>query len=87
MPGRRRARQGRRPPAAGRRRSGDGAEVAWGDTYTDYSVSLTKTLVSGFSASFGLYGTTLKVGQGFGTLAGDDDAFKPVISLKKTFDL
>jgi len=67
--------------------SGDGAEVAWGDSYTDYSVSLTKALDNGFTASFGIYGTTLKVGQGFGTLAGDDDAFKPVISLKKTFDL
>jgi len=67
--------------------SGDGAEVAWGDSYTDYSVSLTKTLDSGFAFSFGLYGTTLKVGEGFGTLPGDDDAFKAVVGLKKTFDL
>ncbi len=67
--------------------SGDGAEVAWGDGYTDYSFSLTKTLDSGFAFSFGLYGTTLKVGEGFGTLPGDDDAFKAVVGLKKTFDI
>ena len=67
--------------------SGDGAEVAWGDSYSDYSVSLTKTLDAGFSFSFGLYDTTLKAGQGFGTLVGGDDSIKAVVGLKKTFDL
>lgn len=67
--------------------SGDGAEVAWSDSYSDYSVSLTKTLDNGFVFSFGLYDTTLKVGEGFGTLPADDDSIKAVVGLKKTFDL
>jgi uncharacterized protein (TIGR02001 family) len=67
--------------------TGDGVEVAWGDEYVDYSLSLTKILDNGFSYSFGLYDTTLKVGEGFGTLPSDDDGFKAVVGLKKTFDL
>lgn len=71
--------------------SGDGAEVAWdaqaADGYTDYSVSLTKTLDNGMAFSFGLYNTTLEVGDGFGTVPFDDDGPKAVVGLKKTFDL
>ena len=71
--------------------SGDGAEVAWDaqatDGYTDYSLSLTKTLDNGFAFSFGLYDTTLEIGDGFGTMPGDDDGIKAVVGLKKTFDL
>ncbi|MGH8442937.1 MAG: TorF family putative porin [Nevskiaceae bacterium] len=67
--------------------SGAGVEVAWGDSYADYSVALTKTLEGGLSFSFGLYDTTLKAGQGFGTLPSGDDEPKAVIGVKKTFDL
>jgi uncharacterized protein (TIGR02001 family) len=67
--------------------SGDGAEVAWGDSYSDYSVALTKTLDNGFAFSFGLYDTTLKIGEGFGTLPAGDDSIKAVVGLKKTFDI
>jgi uncharacterized protein (TIGR02001 family) len=67
--------------------TGEGAEVAWGDEYLDYSVSLTKALDNGFAFSLGVYDTTLDVGEGFGTLPGDEDGFKAVVGLKKTFDL
>lgn len=71
--------------------SGDGVEVAWDATasegYTDYSVSLTKTLDAGMSFSFGLYGSTLETGDGFGTVPSDADGLKAVVGLKKTFDL
>lgn len=71
--------------------SGDGAEVAWDataeDGYTDYSLSLTKALDAGMAFSFGLYNTTLEVGDGFGTVPLDDDGIKAVVALKKTFDL
>lgn len=67
--------------------SGDGAEVAWGDEYLDYSVSLTKTLDNGFSYSLGAYNTSLDAGQGFGTVPFDEDGPKVVVGLKKTFDL
>lgn len=67
--------------------SGDGAKAAWGDEYEDYSITLTKALESGFSASFGIYDTSFEAGQGFGTVPGDDDSYKVVVGLKKTFDL
>lgn len=67
--------------------SGDGIEVAVGDDYSDYSVSLTKTLDAGFAFSFGLYGTTLDEGEGLGTVSGDDDGIKVVVGLKKSFEL
>jgi uncharacterized protein (TIGR02001 family) len=67
--------------------SGDGVEVAYGDRYSDYSVSLIKSLKDGWSVSFGLYNTTLKAGQGLGTLAGGDDDPKAVIGVKRTFEL
>lgn len=71
--------------------SGDGAELAWDDAgadgYTDYSVSLTKALDAGLSFTFGLYDTTLEINDGFGTMPGDDDSFKAVAGLKKTFEM
>ena len=71
--------------------SGDGAEVAWdaqaADGYTDYSISLSKALDNGLAFTFGLYNTTLEVGDGFGTVPLDDDGIKAVVGLKKTFDL
>ena len=69
------------------RSSGDGVEVAYGDSYADYSLALVKTVEGGLTFSFGLYDTTLKQGQGFDTLTGGDDAPKPVIALKKAFEL
>jgi len=67
--------------------SGDGVEVAYGDSYADYGFSLTKSLEGGLAVSFGLYDTTLKAGEGFGTLPGGDDDPKPVVGLKKVFEL
>jgi uncharacterized protein (TIGR02001 family) len=67
--------------------SGDGVEVAWGDSYADYSLSLTKALDDDVTVSLGLYDTTLKEDEGLGTLAAGDDAAKLVIGVKKTFGL
>ena len=67
--------------------SGDGVEVAYGDSYADYSMALTKSLEGGLSVWFGLFDTTLKQGQGFDTLPGGDDAPKPVVGMKKLFEL
>jgi len=71
--------------------SGEGAEVAWSATadegYSDYSVSLTKTLDAGMAFSFGLYNTTLDAGDGFGTVPSDSDGIKAVVGLKKTFGI
>jgi uncharacterized protein (TIGR02001 family) len=66
--------------------SGDGVEVAYGDSYADYSIALNKSLEDGLTLSFGLYDTTLKQGQAFGTLPGGDDEPKPVVGVKKTFE-
>lgn len=70
---------------------GEGAEVAWSatgdDGYVDYSVSLTKALDGGFSATMGIYHTTFEEGDGFGTVPYDDDSPKAVVSLKKVFEL
>jgi len=66
--------------------SGDGVEVAYGDSYTDYSIALTKSLEGGFSFWFGVYDTTLKQGQAFNTLPGGDDDPKPVIGVRKVFE-
>ena len=69
---------------------GDGPEVFFGNDpvsgqpdgeYIDYSVTLTKSLDAGLSASFAFIGTTLDT-----TLVPKDDE-KIVIGLKKTFDL
>lgn len=70
---------------------GEGAEAAWSATtdegYSDYSVSLAKSLEGGYTATFGLYGTTFEAGDGFGTVPGGDDGIKAVVGLKKVFDL
>ncbi len=60
------------------RSSGDGVEVAYGEGYTDYGVSLARTFDGGVTLSIGLYDTTLD--------DGDDDP-KTVAGLKKTFEL
>ena len=53
--------------------SGDGVEVAYGDSYSDYGVALTQTYKGGVTVSLGLYDTTLE--------AGDDP--KVVVGLKQ----
>lgn len=52
------------------------------DDYIDYSLTLTKTLDAGFVASFALIGSNADYVGGT-----DDEGIKPVIGLKKTFDL
>jgi len=70
--------------------SGDGPEVFFGNDpvsgqpdgeYVDYSVTLTKALDNGLSASFAVIGTTLD------TTVIPNDKEKIVVGLKKTFDL
>lgn len=59
------------------RSSGDGVEVAYGDSYTDYGLSLVQKFDGGVAFTIGLYDTTL---------AGDGGV-KAVAGLKATFDL
>lgn len=68
--------------------SGDGAENFYGDAVTDYSITLTKVLENGFSASFGILGTDLDADGPVGTVAGalDDDP-KFVVTLYKGFEI
>ena len=54
--------------------SGEGVEVAYGDTYSDYSISFTQTYKGGVTVSLGAYDTTLE--------AGDDPTV--VIGMKQT---
>lgn len=70
--------------------SGDGPEAFFGNDpntgepdgeYVDYSLTLTKALDNGFTASFAVVGTTLD------TTFYPDDKQKIVIGLKKTFEL
>jgi uncharacterized protein (TIGR02001 family) len=70
--------------------SGDGPEVFFGNSptsglpdgeYVDYSLTLTKALDNGFSASFALVGTTLD------TDFFPEDKQKIVLGVKKSFDL
>lgn len=68
--------------------SGDGADLAYGDSVTDYSVTLKKSLDNGFAFGFGIVNTDLDASGVPGTLAGDlDDDVKVVVSLSKGFDL
>lgn len=53
--------------------SGDGVEVAYGDSYADYGVALTQTYDGTVTLTLGVYNTTLE---------GDD--FKVVAGLKQT---
>jgi uncharacterized protein (TIGR02001 family) len=56
--------------------SGDGVEVAYGDRYADYGISLTQAFSGGVALSLGVYDQTL---------VADDP--KPVVGVKKVFDL
>lgn len=61
--------------------SGDGVEDAFGDSYADYSVTLTKTFAEDFAVSLALVGTDRD-------LAPDNkDNPKFVLGLRKTFEL
>jgi uncharacterized protein (TIGR02001 family) len=65
---------------------GDGVDVFIGDSYVDYnSLSLSKSLQSGFGASFAIVNTTLDESET--PLLVSDDSSKFVISLTKNFDL
>jgi uncharacterized protein (TIGR02001 family) len=60
--------------------AGDGAEAVFGEEVTDYAVTLTKALESGFAASFAIVGSDLDTG------VFDDDP-KFVIGLSKGFEI
>ena len=65
---------------------GDGVDVFIGDSYADYnSLSLSKSLQSGFGASFAIVNTTLDESET--PLLVSDDSSKFVISPTKNFDL
>jgi uncharacterized protein (TIGR02001 family) len=65
---------------------GDGVGVFIGDSYADYnSLSLSKSLQSGFGASIAIVNTTLDESET--PLLVDDDSPKCVISLTENFDL
>lgn len=61
--------------------SGDGVKMFLGDEYTDYSVTLGKTLDNGFSFSLAVVGTDLD------STVVPGDREKIVLGLKKNFDL
>lgn len=65
--------------------SGDGADNLLGDSVTDYSLTLTKELESGFAASFALVGTDQEVKVGGVTLFDDKPKF--VVTLSKGFEI
>lgn len=66
---------------------GDGVDVFIGDSYVDYnSLSLSKSLQSGFGTSIAIVvNTTLDESET--PLLASDDSSKFVISLTKNFDL
>jgi uncharacterized protein (TIGR02001 family) len=65
---------------------GDGVDVFIGDSYVDHnSLLLSKSLQSGFGASFAIVNTTLDESET--PLLVSDDSSKFVISLTKNFDL
>jgi uncharacterized protein (TIGR02001 family) len=65
---------------------GDGVDVFIGDSYVDNnSLSLSKSLQSGFGESFAIVNTSLNVSET--PLLVSDDSSKFVISLTKNFDL
>jgi uncharacterized protein (TIGR02001 family) len=65
---------------------GDGVDAFIGDSYFDYSVTLTKAFESGFGASFAVINTTLDETEA-PALFTSDDSPKFVVSLTKSFDL
>ena len=64
---------------------GDGVDVFIGDSYVDESLSLSKSLQSGFGASFAIVSTTLDESETPLFVSADSSKF--VISLTKNFDL
>jgi uncharacterized protein (TIGR02001 family) len=64
---------------------GDGVDQFIGDSYFDYSLTLTKALKAGFGASFAVINTTLDEEE-FALLTSDDSP-KFVVTLTKGFDL
>lgn len=64
---------------------GDGVDQIIGDSYFDYSLTLTKALKAGFGASFAVINTTLDEEE-FALLTSDDSP-KFVVTLTKGFDL
>jgi uncharacterized protein (TIGR02001 family) len=65
---------------------GDGVDGFVGDSYIDYSLTLTKTLDSGFGASFALVNTTLDETD-VPTARSSDDSPKFVVTLSESFNL
>lgn len=64
--------------------SGDGAKDAFGDEYTDYSLTAAKLLKDDFSVSLAVVGTDLK---NFNGIPDNRDAPKFVIGFKKDFKI
>ncbi len=64
--------------------SGDGADAVYGDSVTDYSLTLNKALDNGFAFSFGIVNTDAEAGVAFNTV---DDDIKVVVGLSKGFDI
>lgn len=71
--------------------SGDGADAFYGDSVTDYGLSLTKSLENGVSVSFGVYGTDLDLAGTESKVFDNDDPFedkaKFVVTIAKGFDI
>lgn len=65
--------------------SGDGVELAFGDTYTDYSVTLAKTLKDGFTFSLAYVANTLDPDDP--ATATYSEEGQAVVGIKKSFDL
>jgi len=61
--------------------SGDGVEVAYGRSYADYSVSLTRAFEGNWSVLLGLYDATLS-----GAVSGGGDP-TALVGVKKVFEL
>ena len=62
---------------------GDGAVAIYGDEYTDYSLTVAKTVREGLEFTLTAVDTTL---EDEGAFVGTDDDPKVVIGLKQTFD-
>lgn len=62
---------------------GDGAAAAYGDEYTDYSLTLTKTIREGLDFTLTAVDTTL---EDEGAFVGTDDDPKVVVGVKQSFD-
>lgn len=65
--------------------SGDGAKAFFGESYTDYSVTLNKTIPNGITFSLALIDTDLK--DNSVTFVDAEDKPKVVVSAKMVFDI